>query len=248
MKIYMVFCCFILMFVTSIIVWSEMSVFLSPLVYNASEEEIDFKFRKDKNMVKKEPLSYFTSMAGLDSNENGLRDDPERLLYYNYKTHAYTMSDGKTNEYFFESIKHLLKKMQRLTKYEEVSKLDLISSDFNDETRSQHELKYEYYLEYFSVAEYTACLYEKINRRKKVGSGNAFLHVIRKQLNTKKRRDFFGDHLLEQKITMFDGETFTKPQSLIDKKWDYHGLKSTLKGNTKYRPKKNKKCEIWEYK
>lgn len=238
----------IILFALSIGMWSEMSNFISPLISNTSESDIDAEFKQNKKMVKKEPISYFSSLSGNDSNKNGLRDDPERLMLYQYENYSYTMIKGKKNEYYLKNIKHLLKKMQDLTKYEKISKFKTnYESNINKKDRLNYELKYKYYSEYFSILEYTKCLYKKIDKEERVGSGNAFLHVIRKQLNTKKRRDFFGDHLLEQNLTIFDGKTFSKPKDNSIMYREYTFLHDFLKKKD-YKYENIKKCEIWEYK
>lgn len=243
----------ILLTVLFMFISSEISNFMSPLIYSASQDDIDMSLKTNKDLVKRESDASFKTLKGEDKNKNGIRDDPERMLEYYYdfsKKYDYDSSKlDKTiyNKYYKKSIAHLLKKMQNLIKHESVFERDIHSLDFKSKDFKGLALKrYKYLDDYFAVEKYTNCLYKMINDNERVGSGNSFLHIIRKQMNTKNRRVFFGEQLLFQGDSMFEINIVTKPSRFKNYELEIVSLKEKLKIKSKEKRDKIQKCKIEE--
>lgn len=234
---------FFMVFAIVAISYSELSNVASPVMYNATQDSIDSELKN--NIVKRESEEAFFTLSGEDKNKNGLRDDPERELAFQYR-------DKKANGYdsYEKKIKHLLRKMNALTKYEDIASFDYDPT--KKYSKSKLKRRYDFLDNYFAIKAFNKCLYEEINDNYDVGSGAQYLQVIRKQLNTKKRRDFFGEDMLFHSPNMFETFTVTKPEGYYSLTLEYSSLHTKL-----YDPKrikdyrkasKIKNCEVKEFK
>lgn len=231
--------------------YAEFSNVASPIAFNITQDDIDKEY--SKKIVKKESEEAFFTLKGEDKNKNGIRDDVEREFIFQYKD-----KDGKIYKEITNKIEHLLKKMQTLTKYEDVAYLNMHTYDEHKKLKNKAEKqrKYEFLDNHLAIKEFNKCLYKIINDHKDVGSGAKYLQVIRKQLNTKQRRDFFGEDMLFQNYDRFQQFVAKPPKSEEGQSSEMASIYDDLHGTYGKYPKNKqkikasniKKCTIEEFK
>lgn len=197
---------FFIIFIIAAFTVSEIIHNASPLFSHSSHEMID-ETLKDK-IVGKESDEAFYSLKGEDKNKNGLRDDVERVIQYqySYKKGMKGRYYNQKNIKFFESkILFLMKKMQSLTKDEDIFNA-VMSDDFELDDLGHREAKryIKFYIKRKNIHKFSSCLFDYINNQDLVGTGAEYFQIIRTQLNTKKRRTFFGETMLFRGSNIFE--------------------------------------------
>jgi hypothetical protein len=221
---------FMMVFIPAVFVISEVTNMASPLAKFASHSTIDEAL--GDGVVAMESDKAFYTLKGEDKNKNGIRDDVERVIdyQYSYKNGKIDYYDNPRDHDFYEDkIRFLMKKMQSLTQYEDTANWERPFPSKNTRLERKNMKGRVMYLQgRHNIRVFSKCLYDELNAQESVGTGAEYLQILRTQLNNNKRRKYFGESMLLHGNNIFESFISHKPR-FDDHTYDLSNYSSELK-------------------